>query len=247
MQSLDYDFIAETVRDLAQEEQDARLASILEPAWIDLYLQMSPGEASIDVWPRGSFHYVFDTPSCVLGDREFDWATDNDDRVVVVYGRSAPVPGARDPYNMRGPLGQREWGTSRNELPFDRGHYIAHQLGGFEDMGLFPQRRDINRGHTERGRVFRSMERYCASHPGTFLFARPIYLDRSGHPFYLEYGVLRQEGGFWVETFENRYTDKPFRDSSDAPEWFRAWAEKERAIMERKEERRQRLLAKGGR
>ena len=133
---------------------------------------------------------------------------------MVAYGRSVVVREKRDIYRMRGPLGEREWADSKDGFPYDRGHLIAHVIGGKEDFGLFPQRRDINQGISLPGKVFRSMERYCRATPGVFCFARPIYLDRSAHPFYLEYGILRPDITFWIEVFPNRYTDELFTYSA---------------------------------
>ena len=43
----------------------------------------------------------------------------------------------------------------------DKGHFIAHAIGGGLDMNIFSQARDLNRGISEQGKVYRLMERYC--------------------------------------------------------------------------------------
>ena len=179
---------------------------------------MTPAQKCIDLIPWGTFNYIFENPSTVIR-HDFVWNQDVEDRIVAVYGRSSPVREKRDPYRMRGPRCEREWGEADDGYHYDRGHFAAHSIGGQADLGLFPQRRDINRGRSPRGRVYRSMERYCLNNPGLFCFARPVYLDKSLHPFYLEFGILRSDLTFWVELFENRYTDKlfvapPDRDTS---------------------------------
>src|SRR5215510_664166 len=56
----------------------------------------------------------------------------------------------------------------------DRGHFIAHSIGGGLDVNVFWQDRDLNRGWSPEGKIFRQMETYCQEHPGTFCFSRPI-------------------------------------------------------------------------
>jgi hypothetical protein len=47
------------------------------------------------------------------------------------------------------------------------------------------------------------MERYCAAHPGTFCFSRPIYTDHTARPSEIEFGLLTTERKLWVEVFAN--------------------------------------------
>lgn len=197
MQGLDYECIVDAI------------VPVLEAQWCGLYRQMTPAQNCVDVIAWDTFNYAYDNP-CTIRQHEFVWNQDVEDRTVVVYGRSKPVKEKRDRYGMRGPRGEREWEESSDKYPYDRGHFIAHSIGGQAHVGLFPQRRDINRGRSPRGRVYRSMERYCLDNSGVFCFARPIYLDKSVHPFYLEFGILRPDLTFWVELFENRYTDQLF-------------------------------------
>jgi len=70
-------------------------------------------------------------------------------------------------------------------------------------VNLFPQRLELNRGRSPEGKKYRSMERYAAAHPGTFVFSRFWYTDPSWVPVSLEYGLLRPDGTFWVERFTN--------------------------------------------
>lgn len=63
-------------------------------------------------------------------------------------------------------------------------------------------RREVDRGWSERGKVYRRMERYCAEHSGAFCFSRSIYRDRTWVPFELECRVLRSAWDLWVERFE---------------------------------------------
>lgn len=84
---------------------------------------------------------------------------------------------------------------------------MAHSLGGAVDgieANVFVQRRDLNRGWSASGKLFREMEKYCAVHPGTFCFNRPFYRDNSARPAFLEFGVLKNNNELWVERFDNR-------------------------------------------
>jgi hypothetical protein len=91
----------------------------------------------------------------------------------------------------------------------DKGHFIAHSIGGAVDrleINVFVQRRDLNRYRSVEGKRYREMEKYCAQHPGTFCFSRPIYEDETSIPALLDFGVLRDDGALWIDTFDNRET-----------------------------------------
>jgi hypothetical protein len=91
----------------------------------------------------------------------------------------------------------REW---------DKGHFIAHSIGGALDgweLNVFVQRRELNRGWSEAGARFRDMEDYCAN-AGTFCFSRPLYADPTAKPAFVEFGVLKSDGQLCVECFDNR-------------------------------------------
>lgn len=208
--SVDYSTIADAFSG-AIEYANAVVGIVgkLEDVWFEKYLRMTPARHCVDILQVGTFSYSFDNPPFTRED-DFVWNEDVEERTVVAYGIAIHAKGKRDRNRMRGPRGEREWSETQDGYCYDRGHLIAHSIGGIEDFGLFPQRRDINQGRSPRGRVFRSMETYCLHNPGVFCFARPIYLDRSSHPFYLEYGVLRPDMNLWVEVFENRYTDRLF-------------------------------------
>jgi hypothetical protein len=217
------------------ETFDDRLDAIwpdLTNGWLELYKKGLSSEGVYDLVWRDRFMYAHDT-RLYPQDVEFDYKTMVDDRVIFVAGVSDYIPEKRDMYNMRGPLSSREFGPARRDCPFDRGHFIAHSIGGHEDMGLFPQRRDVNQGRGEFGRVYAAMERYCREHPGTFVFSRPIYGDNTGHPFWVEYGVLREDREFWVEVFPNRYSFTPYLGLETAPQWYQDWVARERLAVER--------------
>ena len=80
---------------------------------------------------------------------------------------------------------------------------MAHAIGGGLEVNVFSQDRDLNRGRSEQGKLYREMEKYCYTHPGTFCFSRPVYADGSSVPRWLEFGLLRDDGSLWVEVFDN--------------------------------------------
>lgn len=175
----------------------------LKQEWLRAYDDMTDAVNSVHLVERGQFSFLFDL-SCEIAhehDREIQ-----DDRVVVFFGTSLPATDKRDSARMRGFVGPT---TMTFGAKYDKGHFISHAAGGgtLDAVNWFPQLRAINRGWSERGKVYRAMERYCADNPGTFFFSRPIYdypppTRRSWTPCALEYGVLRDDR-LWVETFDN--------------------------------------------
>ena len=91
-----------------------------------------------------------------------------------------------------------------NAFLADRGHFLGHASGGVLDMNLFPHRRELNRGWSAEGRIFREMERFVAANRGVFFYHRPIYDDDSWIPSQLEYGVLVEDDGWWGGLFQNK-------------------------------------------
>lgn len=127
------------------------------------------------------------------------------ERVVCMYGVSATPSAARDRSRMAGfPDVNVGWNrTGRSRVAADKGHFLAHGAGGGLDANLFPQARDLNRGWSSQGRVYRRMERTAAAQAGTFVYHRPMYEDATWIPRRLEYGLLRADGTWWIEWFTN--------------------------------------------
>jgi hypothetical protein len=149
-----------------------------------------------------SFEYIFD--DCLsLSEPDIRSNSKIESRVVAAFGMSKQSGKKRDDYRLRGWLGPTN--TFLGTL-WDKGHYIAHCIGGAVDhaeLNVFEQRRDLNRGWSDEGKIFRKMEDYCFNNPGTFCFNRPIYTNDSMFPETLEYGVLTREKNFWIERFNN--------------------------------------------
>ena len=80
---------------------------------------------------------------------------------------------------------------------------MAHTIGGGLDINVFSQTRDLNRGWSEQGKLYREMEKYCYTHPGTFCFSHPVYDDGSAVPPWLEFGLIQEDASLWIEVFDN--------------------------------------------
>jgi hypothetical protein len=127
-----------------------------------------------------------------------------DDRVVFVVGSSAPAvaeSAQRSSSWLRGLIGPTE---QRFGPQYDKGDFIARFNDGGSQLNIFPQRRDLNRGWSSEGKLFRQMEVYCHEHPGTLCFNRPIYLTKSLRPDAFDFGLLKAHGELWVAQFDNR-------------------------------------------
>ena len=166
--------------------------------WLDQYLEMTPRETNILVFPHGTFDYLYDDYASLeaTGVVEPDGVTEA--RLVAAVGISRPSQRSRDDARLRGWVGPtgRTFGDA-----WDKGHFIAHSIGGAVDgleANVFLQLRRVNRGG------YRQMERYCAGNPGVLCFARPLYDDPSARPAQVEFGVLKTDGELWVERFANR-------------------------------------------
>lgn len=129
------------------------------------------------------------------------------ERVVLAYAVSTPQLTKRDATRMRGfpnvnASVRRVLGDSA--FVADKGHFLGHASGGILDINLFPQRRELNRGWSDEGKRFRSMERYVAEHPGVFFYHRPLYDDDTWIPATLEYAVLKDGDTWWKDSFRNK-------------------------------------------
>ena len=201
----------------------------------DLKEQGYEDDGDFDCYPQNNLVYCCD--NSMGGARGDQWHSQHraDIRMIAVYGVSEPVNQKRDSSRIRYHQDRRvrEFGDFKNELAWDKGHYLAHSIGGQIDNGIFAQRRDINRGWSTLGRIYRAMERYALENPGTFTFCRPIYGDGSDHPFFVELGVLKTDGQWWVEVFPNRYRYTPWKGLENAPQWYQDYVREEREKYQR--------------
>ncbi|MEJ0024969.1 MAG: hypothetical protein WDN01_02980 [Rhizomicrobium sp.] len=138
--------------------------------------------------------YLFDQASASSGTSLVE------DRVVAAWGISRHVPAAsRNRSRMHGFL-RSVWSTVYPGA--DRGHFLAHTLGGGLDINLFPQSKRVNRSG-----LWRQMETYCSRNPGTFYFVRPLYQNGSWIPSELEFGIFKtvspDPSEYWGHVFVN--------------------------------------------
>ena len=202
----DYAALASECRGLTANETSQKLGGILAAIWADDYVQTCPPNPEILTIAFGSTdlskpfcRYMFHQSSA---DPRAETAIDDrcEDRVVAVWGRSGGEPASSRDKSRAGGFLRRVW--SRRFPNNDRGHFFAHTMGGGLDINLFPQDSRLNRGG-----LWRRMEHYCATHPGTFCFIRPIYRDADWRPHLLEYGIFKMRGDsdleFWGHVFEN--------------------------------------------
>ncbi|KAA6302858.1 MAG: hypothetical protein EZS26_001028 [Candidatus Ordinivivax streblomastigis] len=182
------------------EEFVLALIPALLSLWKNKYALM--GHHPPKLIPFDTVHILYDNLGPYGPDDEEDLLSKEyvEDRTVVAYGYSASSNKDRrmnDMY-MKGD-NQRKWADKNT----DRGHFIGHTIGGDILINIFPQRRDINRGHSEKGKIYVSMEKYLRQNSGIFCFSRPVYFDFSNRPYLLEYGYITKDFKLFVEIFEN--------------------------------------------
>lgn len=193
--AIDYAQGLATLGESTYEAIVAAMTSELPHAWLARYERMCTGPTNVLVVAASGFDYLFDFSANLIARGLLPASPGREDRVVAAFGRSVATSEARPTSRIAGFPGSDDRG--------DRGHFIAHAAGGGVDLNLFYQEAPLNRGWSPQGRQYRAMERYCATHPGTFCFSRPIYADATARPAQLEFGVLRLERSLWVEVFDN--------------------------------------------
>lgn len=180
------------------------LSDELPFVWRDTYLAMTLHPVNVVRFQYGSFEYIFDDYASLELRGIVPYAPEIEGRLVAVSGCSNPKTTSRDDYRLKGWIGPTETIFGRG---WDKGHYIAHTIGGIVDgleANVFVQRRDLNRGWSAQGKRYREMEKYCVSNPQTFCFSRPLYADQTAKPTFVEFGILKRSNELWIERFDNR-------------------------------------------
>lgn len=174
------------------------LAAELSCRWTRDYLTMSKRTTDVIVFNYDSFEYVFDAYQQPTPHDPASGELPVEGRLVAAYGLSVHKTSRRDDSRLRGITLAPVPG---DEGCYDRGHFIGHSIGGTVDgneANVFLQLRASNRSG------YRRMENYCRKYPGTFCFSRPVYDNVTAHPARVEFGMLRQDGKLWVDSFANR-------------------------------------------
>lgn len=201
---VDYERVLARARSADPDGIRRALAEDLPYEWLDAYKGMNPHQTNVLRVQDSGFEYLFDFPTELVEHEVLSAEVAVEDRLVAVHGESRPHSGKRNDSAMRRwPVGPVQFMATFHRGGYDRGHFIAHSLGGDLSINLFTQPSAVNRGWSEEGRLFRSMERYCQRHRGTYCFCRPIYVGRSAHPATIEFGLLKPDGELWVNTFSN--------------------------------------------
>jgi hypothetical protein len=197
---IDYHHLLSLVSARDIEGKIAFLADELPHEFHEKYLLMTPHPVNLCRYFFKGFEYIYDDYSQLEIMAVVPFSPTIESRVVGVLGRSNPTHNSRDTSRLSGWVGRTEKYLGPNT---DKGHFMAHTIGGGLEVNIFAQRRDINRGWSQRGKVFRSMEKYCAKNANTFCFNRPIYSDNTSRPCKLEFGILTNLGELWLEKFDN--------------------------------------------
>ena len=197
---IDYELLVSAARLESGANISLFLQEQLPFRWRDVYVATILRPTNIVRLRLRTFEYICDLYSEmeILGEVPFDQTSEN--RVIGVFGTSARQEEKRDSSRMQRWIGPTDEliGAER-----DKGHFMAHCIGGGLDVNLFSQERQLNRGWSPQGKTYRQMETYCHEQPGTFCFSRPIYVDGSSVPRWLEFGLLKTDQTLWVEIFEN--------------------------------------------
>jgi len=188
-----------------QTTRTSKFLDRLSDAWVSTYKLQSGRKTNItEMWFNG-FSALVDLEGSDHCDGRGPQPPGVFPRTLVAYGLSSPTGEPR----------KSEDGRLRALMPTapdmqggrDKGHFIAHSIGGVvvaAETNVFSQRRNLNRGWSEAGKVFRRLERYAVENPGTPYFHRAIYLLESDVPDFLEVGLVTTDYKLWVEVFDNR-------------------------------------------
>jgi len=204
--TIDYPALLTPNNDLSYSEQVLALIPQLEELWSAKYQLMKNSSHHIIRYPTDTsrseqfdyynlFDFVgFDEDTGLLSDSFVE------ERAVCNYGFSSRNKAKRSHNDSRMRTQERRFWSDKQT---DRGHFLAHAIGGNIYSNIFPQKRAINQGRSARGKLYRKMEAFLAKNPGTFCFARPIYFDFSNRPYLLEFGYLNHDYQWIIETFDN--------------------------------------------
>jgi len=128
--TLDYELILEEAGVCSSENLIGFLSEELPYIWRDAYLLMTPRAIEIVRMQRGSFEYIYDDYATVEATGAVPYSPDAEARLVGVLSWSAPKVEKRDDGRLRGWVGPTEKMFGRE---WDKGHFIAHSIGGAVD------------------------------------------------------------------------------------------------------------------
>jgi hypothetical protein len=187
----------------AQKEIFDHFREDITSKWADEYITAFPKHEEITLQNFFGFAFLIDH---IWPDEEAADVNKElpETRVISFFGISNTSIDPTNRRRMRSGWGKTSVAFSLFGENYDKGHFIAHGFGGPVDVNIFPQRRDINRGWSDKGKQYRRMESYVAANPGTFVFSRPLYTDFSICPDLLEYGYYDENFNLHFAVFPNR-------------------------------------------
>ena len=148
----------------------ADLPGRLVPLWCDDYAFSNPRANIVEVetgTPGSAFTYLFDIQL---------------ERAIAAFGIPSTAKHARDKSRLRGhPLAPNQG--------LNRGHLMAHSIGGELDINLAPQAGKLNQGAFKR--LEAEVLKLAQDHQQSFYFVRLVYNNSSQLPAYFEQGVIR--------------------------------------------------------
>jgi hypothetical protein len=161
----------EALLSAALVEGETNLVSVLREQllshWCAVYVATGTHTTNIVTFQFHNFIYIFDHYSGLEATGQVPYDQTIHDRVVGVLGTSTRAEERRDANRIRG------WAAPTDELiagERDKGHFMAHCIGGGLGVNVFSQERRLNRGRSPQGKIYRQMERYCLSIQTHFVF-----------------------------------------------------------------------------
>jgi hypothetical protein len=187
----DWSGLADACRDAGGRIDQSVFSGLIAELAAGEYRQACPSAELVE-FEHGSATYLFDCAGSPQAERTV---------LAVAHPHPQPPATERDASYQRGyPLAVRASGR-----PLDRGHFVPHSGSGLYGPNLFPQDRALNRGWSVDGGRYRALEE-TAVHgaPESLFFARPLYIDESDFPEFIELGTVIG----WqceVQRFRNRF------------------------------------------
>lgn len=179
--------------------------SCVEQAVIEEYRNAFPEKREILSFTQGCEHCTFDLSS--------EEASEHEARIVFIWAITSTPDETRDSNYQKGyPIKE----VCAGRL-LDRGHFIPFSGGGRFGPNMYQQDRALNRGWSNEGRAFRSIELAATQSPDSLYFVKPHYVDNSAFPACIEVGAL-VNGILTTGVFRNRFDTPALSEGIDSEE-----------------------------
>jgi hypothetical protein len=156
--TIDYQSLIKNAPPGTESEAIVYLAEQLPYLWRDAYQASTALVTNIMRIRHGSFEYIYDDYETLEATGVVPKHPTAESRLVAVFGTSQAQAQAkgRNDGRLRGWVGPTE---TRFGAAWDKGHFIAHSMGGAVDgveANVFVQSRALNRGWSEAGKRYLS-------------------------------------------------------------------------------------------